>query len=125
MVEPARAILRIGIRLLAVRVSSGPASGVAGGRGDDLSGATHTQRSEVPDRDGQFVSALVRVQREGKEARGPRPRDGPLPDDVGLPTTSGVAFFQATLSLQQPLAHMPGPLLRQPRPPGGQLSDNS
>ena len=58
---------------------SGPASGVASGRGDDLSGAQHTQQSGVPDRDGQFVSALFRAQREGSQARGPRPREGPLP----------------------------------------------
>ena len=54
--------------------------GRGGWPGGDLAGATHTQRSG----DGQFVSALVRARREGKEARGPRSREGPLLDGTVL-----------------------------------------
>ena len=54
-------------------VSSGPASGVAGGRGDDLAGAKPTQRSVVGAAPVSSSSALVvHAQREGsKSARSP------------------------------------------------------
>ena len=73
-------------------VFSDPASGVAGGRGDDLAGAKHTQRSVVGTAQVRSSSALVvHAQREGsKRARSPVTGTGRCGGAAGK---AGLALF--------------------------------
>jgi len=60
------------------QVFSGPAPGVAVGRGDDLTGAQKAKRSAVRAAPASSSAGLVHAQREGARGRAPRPREGLL-----------------------------------------------
>ena len=71
---------------------SGPAPGMARGRGDDLAGAQHIKRSAVCAAPVSSSAGLVHAQREGIRARAPRPREGPLtPGPPATPARSNCA----------------------------------
>jgi hypothetical protein len=81
-------------------VSSGPASGVAGGRGDDLAGAKPTQRSVVGAAPASSSSALVvHAQREGsKSARSPGTGTGRCRGTAGA---AGLAVFAQGMAVRR------------------------
>ena len=66
-----------------------PASGVAGSWGDDLTGAQHTEPAKCPQGRSVRQRARLRAARR-KQAREPRPREGPPSNHDGSPARSAL-----------------------------------
>ena len=62
-----------------IRLFSGPASGVAGDRGDDLAGVERSKRSAASAATASSSRGLVHAQREGSKPAIPGYGNGPLP----------------------------------------------